>query len=145
VSIVRGEITINERSILEVDVNPNFGLGAVAVIGSLAQVDANKSWWLKTGVSDTAWELQFDPLKNNSQELFFNVNGTPNYIEFYSSLVRTTPNRIARIDFIFSVGQDLLQDVLKLYHTDGTTIVITVTNSYFYSGVNLSYIEQVIT
>lgn len=144
-SIVRGEITINERVILELDVNPNVGTGAPAPVGSLAQVDANKSWWLKTGVSDTAWELQFDPNQNNTQEVIFNLDSTPAYVEFFRGLVKTTPNRIARIDFNFDVNQNLTSDVLKLYHTDGTTIVVTLTRSYFYTGSNFHYVEGVFT
>lgn len=142
-SIVRGEITINERVILELDVNPNFGSGAPAPVGSIAQVDLTKSWWLKTGVSDTAWELQFDPNQNNSQKVVYNVDGTPNYIEFFNSLTQITANRIARYDFVYNIVGDLASDSLKLYLQNGTSVVITLTSTYTYTGIDLTSIGKV--
>jgi hypothetical protein len=143
VALTRGRVTLNEIEILELDVNPNFGSGAPAPVGSLAIVDSTKSFWLKTNSSDLGWELQFDPNVNNAQKITFNPNSTPNFSEWFSDTAMTPSKRVARTDFNFDVNLNLTSDVMKLYHIDGTTVIITITTTYFYVGSDIEHMERV--
>lgn len=54
-----GLITINNKEILEVDLNPATGSGTPAPIGSLAVLDAGGAGeaYVKAGLADTEWDL----------------------------------------------------------------------------------------
>lgn len=53
---IKGQITINEVSIVEISGDPSISGGTVLPIGSLALDDTGKLW-IKKGSLDTDWEV----------------------------------------------------------------------------------------
>lgn len=82
---------------------------------------------------------------NLYQSASYNANKTINYVELYNSNTFITANRIARYDVSYNVNLTPSQETLKIYDTDGTTILRTFTTTYTYSGVDLVSSSEVIS
>ncbi len=54
---IKGSITIDEISILEVTSDPSASTGTIAPVGSLASINSGAGLYLKSGAADTAWTL----------------------------------------------------------------------------------------
>lgn len=55
-AIIKGQITINEVSVIEISGDPSISGGTQCPIGSLALDDTGKLW-IKKGLLDTDWEV----------------------------------------------------------------------------------------
>jgi hypothetical protein len=76
----------------------------------------------------------------------YNVNGTVNYIEYFSSPVQVVANRIFRVDLTYDGDlQPLTETWLAYSKTDGTTVLKTVAMSYTWSVGQLTNKTQVTT
>ncbi len=82
---------------------------------------------------------------NLYQSASYNVDKTVNYVELYNSNNFITANRIARYDVSYNVNLTPSSETLKIYDTDGTTILRTFTTTYTYSGVDLVSSSEVIS
>lgn len=86
---ISGLITVNGKQVLEVDDEPQLGLGTASPIGSLAMYDSGTvgSLWIKVGSADTAWQRVDTPAGQDWQidgnELTGAAPETPN--EFFGS------------------------------------------------------------
>lgn len=77
------------------------------------------------------------------QEVSYTSN-VPSSVSFYNSSSFITANRIARYDFTFT-GVLLTTEDLKIYDTDGSTILKTYTWTHAYSGSDYQSSGLVIT
>jgi len=80
-------------------------------------------------------------------DLYQNVTYTglnPTVIEFFNSASFVNANRVARYDLSYT-GVNLTSEVLKIYDTDGTTVLRTYTWTHTYSGINFQSSALVIT
>jgi hypothetical protein len=69
-------------------------------------------------------------------DLYHNVTysgGDVSNIEFFNSASFITANRVARYDLTYSSG-NLTSEVLRIYDTDGTTVLRTYTWAHTYSS-----------
>lgn len=74
----------------------------------------------------------------------YNVNGTINYIEYFSSAVEITANRIFRVDLTYDADLQPLTEAWKAYSkADGTTVLKTVTRTYTWTAGQLTNKTQV--
>ena len=73
---ITGQITVNNKVILEVDADPAAGAGTEANMGSLACFDSGSagSVYIKTGAADTAWS-EIDTPENADWKLNGNTLG----------------------------------------------------------------------
>jgi hypothetical protein len=71
-------------------------------------------------------------------------SGVPTVVEFHSATPFATANRVARNDLTYT-GDLLTSEALKVYDTDGTTVLKTYTWTHTYSGVDLQSSALVIT
>lgn len=71
-------------------------------------------------------------------------SGSVSFITYYSSASFITVNRTARNDLTYT-GDDLTQEVLKIYDADGTTILKTYTWIHTYSAGDYVSSSMVIT
>lgn len=65
-------------------------------------------------------------------------------LEFFNSASFITANRVARYDFTYT-SNNLTTEVLRIYDTDGTTILRTYTWTHTYSGNNFQSSGLIIT
>lgn len=65
-------------------------------------------------------------------------NGEVDYIEFFRTSSQITSNRAYRIDITYDGSLNPTSEVWKLYDTDGTTILKTVTFTNAFTGVNFT-------
>lgn len=72
------------------------------------------------------------------------ASGIPTVIEFFNSSSFITANRVARYDFTYT-GDLLTTEVLKIYDTNGTTVLRTYTWTHTYTGVDYTSSRLVIT
>lgn len=77
------------------------------------------------------------------QNLFYS-SGIPVAVEYFSSSSFITANRVARSDLTYT-GDLVTTEALKVYDTNGTTILKTYTWTYTYSGVDFQSSALVIT
>jgi hypothetical protein len=61
------------------------------------------------------------------------TNDTVSYIEFYNSNTFITANRVARIDCTYT-GDNLTSEALKIYDSDGTTVLRSYTWTHVYTS-----------
>lgn len=69
-------------------------------------------------------------------DLYHNVtysSGDVSNIEFFNSATFITANRVARYDFTYTSG-NITSEVLRIYDTDGTTVLRTYTWAHTYSS-----------
>lgn len=71
-------------------------------------------------------------------------SGIPTAVDFYNSNSFINANRVARIDLTYT-GDNLTSEVLRIYDTDGTTVLRTYTWTHTYSGSDLTSSGLVIT
>jgi len=73
---ITGQITVNNKVILEVDADPSAAAGTEATMGSLACFDSGSagSVYIKVGAADTAWS-QIDTPENGDWKLNGNTLG----------------------------------------------------------------------
>ena len=56
-----------------------------------------------------------------------------NSVSIYNSATQIDANRVYRVDFSYT-GDDITTEAHKIYDTDGTTVLRTITYSYTYSS-----------
>lgn len=86
--------------------------------------------------------LGFEP--DNTVAVTYTAGGDIDHVELFNSATQITANRIARIDITYS-GVDPATEVLKVYGTDGSTVLRTLTTTYTYTGVDITSAGQVTT
>lgn len=75
----------------------------------------------------------------------FNANGTINFVEWFNGATQITSQRRARVDFTYDVNLDPATEVWKIYDTNGTTILRTVTYTYTFVANVLTKTVEVTT
>lgn len=93
-----------------------------------------------------AWalaNLTSDVESNVWQEVTYSGD-VASYITYYNSATFITANRTARNDLTYT-GDNLTQEVLKIYASDGTTILKTYTWTHTYSSDDYVSSSMVIT
>lgn len=70
------------------------------------------------------------------------ANNEIDYVEFFVAAVQTTINRRARVDVVYT-GNNPTSEVWKLYDTDGTTILKTVTLTHTWVANDLTSTTRV--
>ena len=81
---------------------------------------------------------------DTSQKPTYLGNGEIDFVEYFKGAVQTTVNRIKRVDVAYT-GDDPTSEVWKLYDTDGTTVLKTVTFTHTWSGNELTNTTTVTT
>jgi len=87
--------------------------------------------------------LTSDVESNVWQEVTYSGD-VASYITYYNSATFITANRTARNDLTYT-GDNLTQEVLKIYASDGTTILKTYTWTHTYSSDDYVSSSMVIT
>jgi hypothetical protein len=82
--------------------------------------------------------------ESESQAPTYNVNGTINHIEIFTSPTQITANRTSRVDLTYDVDLQPLTEAWKFYSlSNGTTILKTVTITYTWTAGVLTNQTQV--
>lgn len=81
---------------------------------------------------------------DSSVAVTYLVNGEIDYVEYFNSPTQIQANRIARTEFAYS-GVDPQTEIWKLYDSDGSTILRTITVTYTYSGSDIQSAAMVTT
>lgn len=78
-----------------------------------------------------------------THKITYKENGDVDYVEIFNG-TQITANRIAKYELAYS-GFDPSTETLKIYDTDGTTVLRTITRTLSFSGLDLSTVVEAAT
>ena len=81
-----------------------------------------------------------------SQKPTYNLDGSLHFVDYYRSSSQVESNRTAQSEITYNANKTVNQEIWRFYsHSDGTTVLKTVTKTYTWSGQNLTNVTQVVT
>lgn len=118
-------------------------IGKAAPLNSL-YMRSNGETWFKYGSGNDDWLLLNVGDRGTQTQLVEYTNGLPTTITLFRNATQTTPNRYAMVVISYTDGTPT-SETTTVYDTDGTTVLKALTNSYTFSGIDLTNISEAIT
>jgi len=66
------------------------------------------------------------------------ANGEVDYVEYFNSDTQITANRVYKTSMTYDASINPLTAVTVIYDTDGSTVLRTITETYSYTGVDIT-------